>query len=100
MTIAFYYGFTGLACVVYYRRHLLDSLKNFVYIGVLPFAGFAILMYILVKAVIDYSKPHAGYAKPFLGIGSPIVIALLMIILGLDLHDHPAHHDARVLQDQ
>ncbi len=41
------------------------------------------LTFVLIKAVVDYSKPHAGYAKPFLGIGSPIVIALLMIILGL-----------------
>ncbi|MGA2926539.1 MAG: APC family permease [Solirubrobacteraceae bacterium] len=83
LTIAFYYGFTGLACIVYYRRHLFDSFKNFLYIGVLPFLGFALLMFVLVKAVVDYSKPHAGYAKPFLGIGSPIVIALVMIILGL-----------------
>jgi amino acid transporter len=85
LTIAFYYGFTGFACVVYYRRHLLDSAKNFLFIGVLPFLGGAILTFVLVKAVVDYSKPHAGYAKPFLGIGSPIVIALVMIILGLVL---------------
>ncbi len=83
LTIAFYYGFTGLACVVYYRRRLFDSVKNFVFIGLMPFTGFAILMFILIKAVVDYSKPHAGFAKPFLGIGSPIVIALVMIILGL-----------------
>jgi amino acid transporter len=83
LTIAFYYGFTGFACVIYYRHHLLTSFKNLFFIGLLPFAGGAILTYILVKAVIDYSKPHAGYAKPFLGIGSPIAIAILMIILGL-----------------
>jgi amino acid transporter len=83
LTIAFYYGFTGFACVIYYRRHLLDSAKNFVMIGVLPFLGGAFLTYILVKAVIEYSKPHAGYAKPFLGIGSPVAIALATIILGL-----------------
>jgi len=85
LTIAFYYGFTGFACVVFYRRQLFRSIKNFVYIGLLPFAGAAVLMFVLVKAVVDYSKPHAGYAKPFLGIGSPIVIALVMIILGLVL---------------
>ena len=83
LTIAFYYGFTGFACVIYYRRQLFTSLKNFLFIGVLPFVGGAVLMFVLVKAVVDYSKPHAGYAKPFLGIGSPIVIALLMIIVGL-----------------
>jgi amino acid transporter len=83
LTIAFYYGFTGFACVVYYRRQLFGSLKNFVYIGLFPFAGGAALTAVLVKAIIEYSKPHAGYAKPFLGIGSPIAIAILMILLGL-----------------
>jgi len=85
LTIAFYYAFTGLACIVYYRRHLLDSAKSFFYIGVLPFLGWASLTFVLVKAVIDYSKPHAGYAKPFLGIGSPIAIALVTVILGIVL---------------
>ncbi len=83
LTIAFYYGFTGFACVIFYRRHLLDSARNLFMIGVLPFVGGAILTWVLIKAVIDYSKAHAGYAKPFLGIGSPVAIALLMIILGL-----------------
>ena len=85
LTIAFYYGFTGFACVIFYRRELLKSIKNFVYIGVFPFSGGAVLTYILYKAVRVYSKPHAGFAKPFLGIGSPIAIALLMIILGIVL---------------
>jgi amino acid transporter len=85
LTIAFYYGFTGFACVIFYRRHLLDSAKNFFFIGVLPFVGGAVLTWVLIKAVIDYSKADGGYAKPFLGIGSPIVIALVMIILGLIL---------------
>jgi amino acid transporter len=83
LTIAFYYGITGFSCVVYYRRELFRSVRNFLMIGVLPFAGGTILTFVLVKAVIDYSKPHAGYAKPFLGIGSPIAIALLTIVLGL-----------------
>ncbi len=56
LTIAFYYGFTGFACVVYYRRHLFESVKNFVFIGVLPFVGGAVLTFVLVKAVIDYSQ--------------------------------------------
>jgi amino acid transporter len=83
LTIAFYYGITGFACVVFYRRELFKSARNFLFIGVLPFLGGAILTFILIKAVIQYSDPHSGYAKAFLGIGSPIVIALVMIILGL-----------------
>ena len=82
LTIAFYYGFTGFACIIFYRRHLLDSARNFLFIGVLPFIGGAILTWVLVKAVIDYSVPTGGYAKPLFGIGSPIVIAIVMIILG------------------
>jgi amino acid transporter len=83
LTIAFYYGITGFACVVYYRRELFKSARNFLFIGVLPFVGAASLTFILVKAVIQYSDPHSGYAKAFLGIGSPIAIAMIMIILGL-----------------
>ncbi len=49
----------------------------------LPFVGWAFLTYILVKAIIVYSAPHAGYASPFLGIGSPVAIAILMVILGI-----------------
>jgi hypothetical protein len=86
LTIAFYYGFTGLACVVYYRRELLKSVRNFVYIGVMPFLGWAFLTYIIYKAVVVYSAPHAGYSSPFLGIGSPIAIAILMIIIGIVLN--------------
>ena len=33
LLIAFYYALTGVACAVYYRRHLLESAKNFLLIG-------------------------------------------------------------------
>src|SRR6202044_1845946 len=51
LTIAFYYGFTGFACVIFYRRELLKSWKNFIYIGVFPFFGGAVLTFVLVKAI-------------------------------------------------
>ena len=41
--IAFYYGLTGFACVVYYRKELFKSLKNFIMVGVAPFLGGAML---------------------------------------------------------
>ena len=37
--IAFYYGLTGFACTIYYRRELLSSVKNFFFIGVGPTLG-------------------------------------------------------------
>jgi amino acid transporter len=85
LTIAFYYGFTGFACTIFYRHELRKSIKNFLYIGVLPTAGGLVLTWVLIKAVIDYSKPHSGYSSPFLGIGAPIVIALFMIVMGIVL---------------
>src|SRR5262249_46482285 len=39
--IAFYYGITGLACIVYYRKALFRSAKNAVFVGLLPLLGFA-----------------------------------------------------------
>jgi amino acid transporter len=83
LTIAFYYGITAFACVFYYRRHLFKSVRNFVMLALLPFVGGLILTWVLVKAVIDYAHKDGGYAKPFLGIGSPIAIALATIVLGL-----------------
>ena len=83
LTIAFYYGITGFACVFYYRHELTKSVKNFVMIGVLPTLGGAVLAFILVYAVIEYAKADGGFAKPFLGIGSPIAIALATVVLGL-----------------
>jgi amino acid transporter len=85
MTIAFYYGITGVACTWFYRHHLLKSAKSFVYLAVLPLMGSAILGYVFVKAVKDYSAKTGGAAKPFLGVGSPVVITCAMIIIGIVL---------------
>jgi amino acid transporter len=83
LTIAFYYGITGYACVVYYRRHIFESVRNFFMLGVVPLFGGVFLTAVLVYATVQYSKPHSGYAAPFLGIGSPVAIALLTIVLGI-----------------
>ncbi|WP_187368869.1 APC family permease [Baekduia soli] len=83
MTIAFYYGITGVACAWFYRHHLFASARNFLYLAFLPLLGAVILAFIFVKASIEYAHKDGGYAKPFLGVGSPVVITLAMIIIGL-----------------
>jgi amino acid transporter len=83
IVIAFYYGFSGYACVVYYRKQLFDSWRKFLTVGLIPLLGGLFLTWILIKAFIEYSPADGGYAKSFLGIGSPIAIALLMIVLGI-----------------
>jgi amino acid transporter len=85
--IAFYYGLTGLACVVFYRRALFRSLKNFVAVGVLPLLGFAMLAFVFVRAYIDYgTKGYAedyNYTPPWHGIEIPILIGIGGLILGI-----------------
>jgi hypothetical protein len=97
--IAFYYGLTGVACAVYYRRAITRSVKSFVAAGLLPMLGFAMLAVVFVKAYIDYgTKGYAedfNYTKPFLGIEVPIVIGIGGLFLGAVLmlvarRSHPA----------
>ena len=83
--ICFYYGLTGFACFVYYRRALWGSARDLLLAGVLPLLGGLILFAVFVKAFIDYSKEGAGYAKPLAGIQVPIVIGIGALLLGVVL---------------
>jgi amino acid transporter len=83
ITIAFYYGFSGYACVIYYRKQLFETPRKFLTLCLIPLLGALFLTWIIVKAVLVYSAADGGYAKPIFGIGSPIAIALLTVVLGL-----------------
>ena len=81
--IAFYYGLTGFACVVFYRKELFKSAKNFFFIGVSPMIGGIILAYVLYKSIVDLSKPeNSESGASWLGVGPPLVIALGFMIMG------------------
>jgi amino acid transporter len=79
--IAFYYGLTGIACVVFYRRELRNDFKTFFYAGVLPLVGALSLFAIAAKAFWDYKNPDNTNTE-FLGIGSPVVIGIGSLLLG------------------
>jgi amino acid transporter len=86
--IAFYYGMTGLACVVYHRHRLRDRLSALVGLGVIPGVGALMLAAIFVKALTHYSQHEIGgqpvnYAPPLAGIEIPIVIGLGSLALGV-----------------
>jgi amino acid transporter len=83
--ILFYYGFTGLACAVYFRKELVKSWKHFFAAGIVPLVGFGLMAAIFVKAFHDYSQTGAGYAKPLFGIQIPIVIGIGTLLLGIPL---------------
>ncbi len=82
LMIAFYYGLTGLACVIYFRRELFKSPKNAIYIGLLPLLGFLSLGYLFIKSCIDLGRTNSG-STVILGTGGPLVIGLGGLLLGV-----------------
>ena len=83
LMIAFYYGLTGFACAIYWRRELTSSVKNFLFIGVAPLLGALMLAYLLVESAMEIADPKASYSgSEVLGLGLPLVIALVFMIGG------------------
>ena len=82
LMIAFYYGITGYACVIYYRRELFRSWKNTLFMGVLPLIGALMLTWVLVKSFIDIRAEDSGYAPAAFGVGAPFIIAVAVLVLG------------------
>jgi amino acid transporter len=103
--IAFYYGMTGFACVVYYRRYLFQSFKNFVFMGLAPFLGAAMLTAMFIIAVFYYSNPanssngktawfkfiqfrfHIWHFQFYVtkGVAPPVVLGLGLLVVGVPL---------------
>jgi amino acid transporter len=83
--VCFYYGFTGLACAVYYRRDLLKSARNFVLAGLIPLLGGAMMAYVAINAFSYYNTAGHNYSKPLLGIQTPILVGIGGLILGIVL---------------
>jgi amino acid transporter len=84
LMIAFYYGLTGFACAWYYRRTLFTSAKRFLLVGLAPFTGGAVLLFVFVRSCIDLGRADAG-STTYFGIGSPLVIGLGFLALGVVL---------------
>ena len=86
LLIAFYYALTGIACAVYYRRHLLESPRNLLLIGIGPVLGALLLAWLLVESVIDMSDPENSYTgQSWLGVGPPLVIGIGVLLTGVAL---------------
>jgi amino acid transporter len=84
MAIAVYYGLSGVSCILYFRRWIFTSVKNFVLIGVLPAFGGAVLIYVFVRTVWDSRNADYGYGTLF-GVGTVLVIGTLLLVLGVPL---------------
>ena len=83
--VCFYYGFTGLACAVYFRRDLFKSARNFFLAGLVPVVGGIMMAYVAIKAYSYYNTAGNNYSKPFLGIEVPIFVGVGGLILGIVL---------------
>jgi amino acid transporter len=83
LMIAFYYGLTGFACAIYYRREARRSLKGLLFAVVAPAAGAAILTWVLVKSVIQLADPaNSASGDSWFGLGPPLVIGIGLMLLG------------------
>ena len=95
LMIAFYYGITGFASVIYYRKVMFRSFKDFVGMCVLPLTGALILTWAFVQSVIDLASPLSSYTctdpedastcANLFGMGVPLALSIGLLILGIIL---------------
>jgi amino acid transporter len=84
LAVAFYYGITAFACVVYFRRTLFRNARNFFLRGLLPLLGGIAMAVVFVIASISYLDPESGFTT-FGSLGGIFVIGIGMLALGVPL---------------
>jgi len=86
LMIAFYYGLTGFACPIYYRRELFKSAKSALMVGLAPLLGGLILAWVFFKSCIDLANPeNSESGNSWLGLGPPLVIGVGFLLFGVVL---------------
>ncbi|MBX6765185.1 MAG: APC family permease [Rubrobacteraceae bacterium] len=85
LMIAFYYGLTGFACAIYYRKRLFRSVKNLLLMGIVPVLGGLMLTWAFVEEVINLSNPKEAYSGAIFGIGVPLFIGIVSFVIGVAL---------------
>ena len=79
LAIAIYYGLSGVSCVLYFRRWILKSAKNFLLMGFLPGLGGVMLLYVFFKTIIDNLKADGD--KVLLITGTGLLVAGVPLML-------------------
>jgi hypothetical protein len=86
LMIGFYYGLTGLACPIYYRRELFKSASKAIMVGLAPLLGGLILAWVFIKSCIDLADPeNSESGNSWFGLGPPLVIGLGFLLFGVGL---------------
>src|SRR5205807_7410854 len=81
--VCFYYGCTGIACAFYFRKRLFESVRNFLFAGLIPLVGGLMLAYIGYRSFNFYDKHANNYSKALFGIETPILVGIGGLILGV-----------------
>jgi amino acid transporter len=84
LLIAFYYGLTGFACVWFFRRDLLGSVRSFVLKGLLPGFGGLALLAAFILSIVSYWPAASSYSS-FDGIGGVFLIGAGSLLAGVTL---------------
>ncbi|MFI1650057.1 APC family permease [Streptomyces avidinii] len=101
LLIAFYYALTGLACAIYYRRHLFENLHNFLLIGLGPVLGAGLLVWLLVESIGDMSNPdNSASGVSWFGLGPPLVIGIAIALVGVAVMCFWRVRDGRFWQER
>jgi hypothetical protein len=82
LLIAFYYGLTAFACVWFFRRSLLGSVRDLVTKGILPMIGGLTLLGAFVLSVKSYWPAASSYSS-FGGIGGIFLIGAGSLVVGV-----------------
>ncbi|HTQ68173.1 MAG TPA: APC family permease [Solirubrobacteraceae bacterium] len=83
--VCFYYGSTGFASLIYYRREIFDSVRKFIFVGLLPMLGCVIMFGIGIKAITYYGHAENSEGKIFLGLTLPLWFGGIGMVVGLVL---------------
>jgi len=84
LMIAFYYGLTGYASAIFYRHELLRSVKNFLFMGVVPLLGGLGLTWAFIRSAVDMADPANSYSGvEWFGVSVPLAITIISFLLGL-----------------
>jgi amino acid transporter len=83
LMICFYYGITAFACVWYFRRTALSSVRNLLLRCVAPLLGGLCLTAVLVQTLVDSTQPSYGSGSSLFGVGTVFVIGVGIILAGV-----------------
>jgi len=83
MMVCFYYGITALACVWWFRREFMKSVRGFVFQFLFPLIGGVVLLLMFIKTAIDSMDPEYGSGSNIGGVGMVFILGMAIILLGI-----------------